>query len=144
MGEGCFGRVGLAALRRALRPERLVLRPKRGERLLRGEESPSGLGGVLTGALQPTSLAAETPFQLLQSGPVGLRLPLGLGQRLLTAGEGRTQISALAPELGHRFLGPPHLGAHFEGRPVPLVVLAGGVPVRGPRPLEIRLDRPLP
>ena len=142
--ERRFGRVGLAAVRLPPRPKRVVLHPRRGERPLRGEERPFGLGGVLASALQPLPLAAETPFQLPEPDPVGLRLALGLGQRLPAPDETRAELSAPAPELGDRFLGPTHLRPHLEGRPVALVVFVGGAPVRGPHPFEVRLDRPLP
>ena len=144
VGERRFGGVGLPSLRLPPGPKRFVLHPERSEGPFRGFEPALGLGGARAGVLEPGSLTLEPALELLQSEPVGLRLAFGLAERLLAAGEGLAQVSTLAPELRNRFLGPAHFRAHLEGRPVSLVVLVGRLPVRGPRPLEVRLDRPLP
>ena len=121
-----------------------MLGPERGERPLRRVEPALGAGRFLPGPLDPGPLAGEARVQLVEPDPIRFGLALGPGQHLLAPREGLAQVPPLAPELGDRFLRPPHLGPHLQGRPVPLVVSVRGLPVRRPRPLEPRLDRPLP
>ena len=144
VGERGLRRVRLPPMRLPTLPKPFVFRPESGQRPLRGVEPSLRIARLLAGSFQPGPLPAEPGPEILQPGSVGPCLLVRPRQHLLVAIEGLPQLCALAPELGHRFLGPSHLGPHLQGGPVPLVVPVRGLAVPGPGPLELRLDRPLP